>query len=69
MARNTADELGTVRVVVHLVGVRHRPIKGNVMKVFTFRARRVSDVAAQIHRSMMRILGTIEEGEVRRAVH
>jgi hypothetical protein len=42
---NADDATGKVRIVVHLVGTRHRPIKGNRMRVMTVPNVRVSDIA------------------------
>lgn len=42
---NPNDAVGKVRIVVHLVGTRHRPIKGNRMRVVTIANARVSDIA------------------------
>lgn len=46
------DATGTVRVVVQLVGTRHRPVKGNMMRVVTVRNARVSAVATKIQRAL-----------------
>lgn len=42
---NETDAVGKVRIVIHLVGTRHRPIKGNRMRVVTVPNKRVSDIA------------------------
>lgn len=42
---NETDAVGKVRVVVHLVGTRHRPIKGNRTRVMTLPNARVTTVA------------------------
>lgn len=63
VARNREDAEGKVRIVIHLVGVRHRPIRGNMMKVLTVPHTRVSEIAAKVHRALFRVIGTIKEGE------
>jgi len=59
IARNTVDAEGKVRIVIHLAGVRHRHVKGNIMKVLVVPHTRVSDVAALIHRALFRIVGKV----------
>lgn len=59
--KNREDALGKVRIVVHLVGVRHRPIRGNMMKVLTVHNVKVSDIAALVHRALFRVVGQIEK--------
>lgn len=43
--KNISDERGKVRIVVHLVGTRHRPIKGNRMRTITVYEARVTEIA------------------------
>jgi len=46
--RATGDAIGKVRIVVQLVGVKHRLIKGNMTRVITLPRGRVSRVARYI---------------------
>lgn len=59
--KNRVDALGKVRIVIHLVGVRHRPIRGNMMKVLTVPNTRVSEIAAKVHRSLFQVVGAIRK--------
>lgn len=61
VARNREDAEGKVRIVIHLVGVRHRPIRGNMMKVLTVPHTKVSDIAALVHRALFRVVGGIQK--------
>jgi hypothetical protein len=46
--RAQGDATGKVRIVVQLVGVRHRLVKGNMTRVITREGLRVSDVGVAI---------------------
>lgn len=50
--RATGDASGKVRIVVQLVGTRHRFVKGNMTRVMTFTPARVSEVADLISRAV-----------------
>jgi len=57
--KNREDAEGRVRIVIHLAGERHAPVKGNMMKVLTVPQSRVSDIAVLVHRALFRIIGGI----------
>lgn len=58
-SKHRDDASGKVRVVITLVGVRHRNVKGNMMKVLTIHNVKVSDVAALVHRALFRVVGRV----------
>ena len=57
--KNRIDAEGKVRIVIHLVGIKHRPIRGNMMKVLTVPHTKVSEIAALVHRALFRVVGRI----------
>ena len=51
---NTADAVGTVRVIVQLYDTKgQRAVKGNRLRVVTVREARVTEVAAKVARALL----------------